>query len=244
MKKLLTAASVLASALALQAIDVKYSAVTFSTQGPDKYADGTTVLDGEVYAIVWSADGFDGFNADGSLVDANDKLVAALPFAEGGRCPDTVLNVAEGLYEGGSFGLYLLDTRKFGDDGQAKVAGVKDGKLSFVNRAEKADVEVKVAKAGSDPASAAAEAFAGAGAQASVLPADIPQPVIKDMQLVDGNAILTVDKTVDAANYQVVGGATPTAAEVLGEAKLGGGQRKFVFPTQGRDTSFIWIIRK
>ena len=42
--------------------------IAFSTKGPDRYADGTTVLDGECYALVWSIDGnFDGFSADGRI---------------------------------------------------------------------------------------------------------------------------------------------------------------------------------
>ena len=31
--------------------------ISFSTPGPDKYADGTDVLAGECYALVWSKDG-------------------------------------------------------------------------------------------------------------------------------------------------------------------------------------------
>ena len=31
--------------------------IGFSTTGPDRYADGTTVLDGEVHALVWTRSG-------------------------------------------------------------------------------------------------------------------------------------------------------------------------------------------
>ena len=30
----------------------------FSTPGPDRYADGTLVVDGECYALVWSPNGY------------------------------------------------------------------------------------------------------------------------------------------------------------------------------------------
>lgn len=46
--------------------------VTFWSAGPDQYKDGSTVVDGEMYALVWTKAGstFAGFAADGSLVDA------------------------------------------------------------------------------------------------------------------------------------------------------------------------------
>ena len=45
---------------------------TFSTPGPDRYADGTVVADGECYALVWSPKGstFAGFSADGTTVSS------------------------------------------------------------------------------------------------------------------------------------------------------------------------------
>ena len=53
----------------------------FSTPGPDRYADGSLVLDGECYALVWSPKGtaFAGFNADGTVVSSNDRIVLAAP---------------------------------------------------------------------------------------------------------------------------------------------------------------------
>ncbi|MBQ8125761.1 MAG: hypothetical protein IJ173_07735, partial [Kiritimatiellae bacterium] len=55
MNKLLTAACALALSLAAFAAQ-NDALVTFSTKGPDCYADGTTVLDGECYALCWSKD--------------------------------------------------------------------------------------------------------------------------------------------------------------------------------------------
>ena len=51
MKKLIAVFALLASVCAFGAIDD--TIIVIETQGPDKYADGTTVLDGERYAIVW-----------------------------------------------------------------------------------------------------------------------------------------------------------------------------------------------
>ena len=61
--------------------------VLFYSEGPDRYADGSVVLDGEVYALVLSKGEFAGLNADGSLVDpANDTILAAASIAKGGEC--------------------------------------------------------------------------------------------------------------------------------------------------------------
>lgn len=56
---------------------------TFSTPGPDRYADGTVVADGECYALVWSPKGstFAGFSADGTTVSSADCVVLAAPLA-------------------------------------------------------------------------------------------------------------------------------------------------------------------
>ena len=112
--------------------------VTFSTRGPDTYADGTTVLDGECYALVWSPDGTTvTFEADGGL--KGGKMVLAAPFAKGGRCPKVLFDVDAKLYEkelaSGTWGVYLLDTRRWDANGNAKPAGTVDGKVRLVNAA-------------------------------------------------------------------------------------------------------------
>ena len=56
----------------------------FRTTGPDRYADGTPVLEGEVYALVWVRDGhaFAGVDLNGEAVDAaNSAVVMAHPLA-------------------------------------------------------------------------------------------------------------------------------------------------------------------
>ena len=90
--------------------------LSVSTTGPDKYADGTTVLDGESYALVWTKTGatFAGFAADGTVTGTGREAVAFLPFGAGGRCPTVVLQIAAAdaaRYADGAFALYLLDTR-------------------------------------------------------------------------------------------------------------------------------------
>lgn len=115
MKKLTLMMGVAGLALASLAA-VNDTLISFSTPGPDTYLDGTKVRDGECYALVWSQDGvFEGVKADGTAVDANDRVVLVAPVAKDGRCPDLVYQVAAATaeaLEGGRYGVYLLDTRR------------------------------------------------------------------------------------------------------------------------------------
>ena len=126
MKKLMTVgcALALAGAALAAANDVL---ITFSTPGPDTYADGTTVLDGERYALCWSKD-FSQFaiKADGTA--EGGAVVLKAPIAKGGRCPMTVFEIdadyAARNFAGGEWAVYLLDTRTFASNGAASLAGV------------------------------------------------------------------------------------------------------------------------
>ena len=104
--------------------------IGFSTKGPDRYADGTIVLDGEVYALVWTRSGtaFAGFNVDGTPVDRdNASVLYAAPLAKGGRCESIKFVVdpliLKGWLANGVLSLHLLDTRAWAADGTAAVAG-------------------------------------------------------------------------------------------------------------------------
>ena len=80
------ACAVLLSSVAFAGIEDKV--VKFSASGIDRYADGSVVVDGECYALVWSPKGsvFAGFNADGTVVSPNDRLVLAAPLAKIRSC--------------------------------------------------------------------------------------------------------------------------------------------------------------
>lgn len=100
--------------------------VSFHTSGPDKYADGTTVVDGEIYALVWTPAGatFAGINADGSAI-APSKIAKKAPIARGGKCPNVTFQIPEedanANYPGGTWSVVLLDTRRFAADADGKV---------------------------------------------------------------------------------------------------------------------------
>ena len=249
MKKLLIAVSALASAMALGAAE--YSSFSFSTVGPDKYADGETVMDGECYALVWSKGegGFAGFNYDGTVKDpANSALMIALPLAEGGKCKPVVFNIEDGVIpDGAELGIYLLDTRKF-TDGVAAVQGLDaNGKLTFLNASEKIDAEVVASGTGATaPAGATAKPAGGTGAVASAVSADVPSPVITKLAFVGDSVVLSVAKTVAGINYQVVGGVVPNDLKPLGgEIKCGGAEvLTLSFPNEIANLPFIKVIRK
>ncbi|MBQ4198785.1 MAG: hypothetical protein II649_02765, partial [Kiritimatiellae bacterium] len=76
MKKLMTMVGVAGFAFAATA-GINDSLLGFSTVGPDKYADGKTVMDGECYALVWTKDGatFGGIDASGKAIADTDEVV-------------------------------------------------------------------------------------------------------------------------------------------------------------------------
>ncbi len=78
MKKLLTFASAILAAVSLYAANTGDAALMeFYTSGPDTYADGSAVLEGETYLFVYVPAGqtFGGIDTQGNLVDASNVIV-------------------------------------------------------------------------------------------------------------------------------------------------------------------------
>ena len=212
--------------------------IAFSTQGPDKYADGTTVLDGESYALVWTAPGVGEavIAADGTVTGGAIALVA--PVAKGGRCPKMFFEVAASdmatKYVGGSWSVYLLDTRKFGKDGSVRVAGKSAG-INTVG---------KVGEAGGVSA-AGRTALAGDAAKAGTVAAgvEVSKPEITAFRVVDGYVYVTVKGTMPFLAYGVNEGANPAAVDTpVGDAKpgniAGDGEVTFVTPAKEGGATF------
>lgn len=90
---------------------------TFSTKGPDCYADGTKVADGEWYALVKSSDKSSESNKWQQSVGAlksGDVILLAAPLAKGGRCPYAMFQIDQNdprIKDGGFYYVCLLDTR-------------------------------------------------------------------------------------------------------------------------------------
>ena len=188
--------------------------LTFSTPGIDRYADGSRVLDGECYALVWSPAGkaFSGFNADGTAASPEDCIVLAAPLAQNGRCPESIFQIPAEEYavlQNGTWTVCLVDTRR----ANGVPAGAENGLPKRVNRWVAVEGGVAVGSASSLKAtmrrSAAQPRAAGAtgtGVRAttrSSVPENAPQPTITFMELYGEAAAFLVSGTVPYLTYTV-----------------------------------------
>ena len=215
MKKILVSAfAAVASAAAFAGMN--NVVITFSTPGPDKYSDGTTVVDGEKYALVWTPDGetFAGINADGTAAGAS-KVVFAVPAAVGGRCPRVEFQVDEDYvaskYPNGTWGVVMLDTRTFLLDADGKPV-ILDGnrKVDSVGGTNEVNGygvigEVKAARGGDVCSSGGVAAASGAAA------ADTPAPKVKSVSFDENYVYVTITATKPAFKYTLAAGDEPDA---------------------------------
>lgn len=200
MKKLTLMMGVAGLALASLAA-VNDTLISFSTPGPDTYLDGTTVRDGECYALVWSQDGvFEGVKDDGTAVDANDRVVLVAPVAKDGRCPDLVYQVAAATAEalkGGRYGVYLLDTRRTVAGETVVGLNPKTGKLDYVK--SYASATEPIAATDGIASAAAAKAVDGAAVAEYV---EVAKPVVA-IEVKSAVIRLTVTGMSPVADYWV-----------------------------------------
>ena len=206
MKKMLFGLVALAAASLFAACND--TVILFGSEGPDRYADGTTVLDGEQYAIVFTAAGeeFGGFNADGTLVSAGDTVVFRRALAKDGRCQsgaiqlsaETVAKLGEG-----SFGLYLLDTRVFATaaDGVSPAVTV-GGAATAASSVGKSDVNAGYTLGGS----VKTDAIEPGSGVAAVPAGSLEKPVITGIEVDDEYVVLHVGNTSGLSRYDVVAG--------------------------------------
>lgn len=200
MKKLTLTMAVAGLALASLAA-VNDTLISFSTPGPDTYLDGTTVRDGECYALVWSQDGvFEGVKDDGTAVDANDRVVLVAPVAKGGRCPDLVYQVAAATAEalkGGRYGVYLLDTRRTVAGETVVGLNPETGRLDYVK--SYASATDPIAATDGIASAAAAKAVDGAAVAEYV---EVAKPVVA-IEVKSAVIRLTVTGMSPVADYWV-----------------------------------------
>ena len=205
MKKIMFALGVIGLSVAAVAA-VNDTLLMFSTQGPDKYLDGTQVLDGECYALCYVTDAATfAIKGDGTAKAGGEVLLTA-PVAKDGRCPNLLYVVdaakAESL-AGGAYSVYLLDTRVPKAEGGYTVAGVENGKAKVVNGAGAvAEGGTTGAEATDTIAQLPAAAASGAVTALSV----IDQPKITAIKVDGANIKLTVADLSPAADYQVTTG--------------------------------------
>lgn len=189
----------------------------FGSVGPDTYADGSEVLPGECYALVWTREGasFAGFAADGTAAVPADSAVlmlapVAVRGANGMHCPEVLFQLDAALAApcaaGGKLSVCLIDTRLAGNQSLAGLDAAGAPKL--IN----AWGTVKGAQAATLAAGARAGGAMGAF-DATAIPAGTPQPQIKQLRKVGDKAYLTVAGTVPYLQYNVAAGDTPQATK-------------------------------
>ena len=226
--------------------------VTFSTVGPDTYADGTQVRDGECYALVWTPSGstFQGINADGTAA-GDSKIAIAAPVAKDGKCPPVTFQIDENFaaanYPGGTWGVYLLDTRKFAADADGVIINGEDGKpvVESVGGAAVNGYGAVKTLSGSQMVSASADASVNA-ASASVAPAGAANLKINDIKFVGDNVYLYVTGSLSCLQYGLQAGDKPNElAPADGNAQYGndGGEMIIVTPKKP-GAQFFKVNRK
>lgn len=173
--------------------------VTFSTPGPDKYADGTEVLDNECYSLVYT-------------VGDVQTRVLTVSAAKNGKCMPVlfVLTAAEAAqFKGGEWGVFLLDTRDFAKDATGKTLSELDsnGQPKVVNVT--AAVAEGITADGIANASATSAVTAGSYDLAAV-----PTPKVTGIKIVGANVVVTVKDTVPYVGYTLQAGSDVKAFSV------------------------------
>ena len=222
-KTLIAVCAAVASAAVFAGMD--NIVITFSTPGPDAYADGTPVVDGECYALVWTPDGeeFAGVNADGTAAGGS-KVVLKAPVAKDGKCPRVQFQVDEDYVAAncpnGTWGVVLLDTRVFRLDAETGKPVVTDGRRVVESVGAKNEVNgygligsARAVKGGA----AEAAAMGGVAAASKAVASDAPAPVVKNISVEGDYVYITITSTKPAYKYTLESGDTPAAvAEAAG----------------------------
>ena len=215
--------------------------IAFSTPGPDKYADGATVLDGEWYALVWSADGnFEGITPECQATDPADAVVIVAPLAKDGKCPYTVFQIdskSPNYKTGGTYAVYLLDTR---NAEKTAVAVAKDGKPASVNGA----VANEKYAAASALAGGAESQGAVAGTWGASDAADMKQPKITAFVVNGAKVTITVGDMLPAVKYNVKMGATVDKLETYALETPKAGVESADFVIDAADSKFFQVVRE
>ena len=231
--------------------------IQFSTVGPDKYADGTTVMDGECYALVWTPTGseFQGINDKGEAV-GDSKVAVKAPIAIGGKCPNVQFQIDETFanvnYPNGTWGVYLLDTRKFAtEEVTVKVDGkeIMQTQVKIDANGKKLAMGVGGAVSGyGQVVSNVGRSLSPAGAKAGTvqsIPAGIQPPTIKDFKVVNGMAYLYLKDTSSAVSYGVAAGQAPGTLKPVSQQPVqgGGNETIIITPATGAAGFFSPVIQ-
>lgn len=231
----------------------------FCSEGPDMYADGTVVRDGEIYALVWSRTNEDGslaspfvIDANGRVADDNHRIVACAAIAKDGGCPPNVYllgNDDAGLATNGVFSVYLLDTRAKSVDGGDTTVGFWNEDGTFVcNSYELVPAKVELGGKGVPARGKTGVqnvgAVTGADAVASAVPAGVRMPSIIGFD-VDGDiAHVEVGDAETYLRYSLEGYRTLDGKpENLANGVNGGADGKLSLDGDAASYRFFKVVR-
>ena len=242
MKKSLTMIlAVVATSATLPSLAEQGSAfLEISTTGPDCYADGTTVADGERYALVWTKSGatFAGITVEGKAAGSQDDncVLGIFSCAADGHCPELDVEVPEekaSRYVGkGTFSIHLLDTRRADGTPGGKKAGVNGYGTTASVVVSSGEISQKVAST------------AILAENPTVVPDSISAPVIKSIEVKDGIVRLTVKQTSKLLRYGVSSGDTPAdlAADATFPRKDGNEEADIVIEAPAKGTGNFFKV--
>ena len=231
-KSLVSAFAAVASAAAFAGMN--NVVISFSTPGPDKYSDDTTVVDGEKYALVWTPDGetFAGINADGKAAGGS-KVVFAVAAAKAGKCPRIEFQVDEDYvasnYPGGTWSVVMLDTRSFVLDADGKPV-ISDGKrvVNSVGGANEVNGYGVVGEAKSAKGGEVGSA-GGVAATSAEAASDAPAPQVKSISFDNEFVYVTITSTKPAFKYSLAAGDEPgKIAEKAGDPESYGSAKDVI----------------
>ena len=207
--------------------------VTLTVNEKLAYKDSSPVVNDRV-ALVWTPTGveFKGFYADGTLVDGQSQALAFINVKDGAvgtvAFQISASRVEKMKLTGGSYALYLLDTRG-ADKKPVTVEGQSANTVAAVNYFVK--LVGTDAQGGDAVGGASSAASAGTSADKIVAQgvAQLPveetelKPVIKSAKVEDGKFKVTIEKAVPYMAYGLMAGTTPdkNGMKPTGEVKSG-----------------------
>jgi len=172
--------------------------MTISTPGPDYYKDGTPVLDGETYLLVYLKTNavFQGVLMNGSLVDPVNNVVATTAHALNGACLFKPIQYSTSDFPAsGQWTIVMLDTRKA--DGTVGGFVVSSGASATVSGAQVASqpggMDLLASSCGSNATLAATQIAPPA--------AGTPSPVITSITPNGATITISINNLVNGNNY-------------------------------------------
>ena len=218
--------------------------IGFSTRGPDKYADGTTVVDGEWFALVWTKnDTFGGLTLDGEPVVEGDRVIYFAKLAKDGRCPYTVFQLDwKDAPTGGKYSVIMLDTREVASQAVAAKGGA--AKKPAVVNGDATVVAERIEVAGGSASIDIAEGVAWKQSEVK----GFKPPRFKSFRVVDAARVkFEVEDLMPGVKYNVVMGETPSkltsyALEV--PATVSGEKTDATFVIDSGDARFFSVVRE